>query len=154
MPPLSPSESASAPASPLLGAASPPNAAAAAHLSATAPAPAEVAVVLPASSLAAAAVLNPLPALPARPTNAMLALTRLPPVRNTILRPGRTFRSAAQSANTEAALAQAVGSIAVVQCTHCSRSSGIWVGCVVVAGFLSGSCANGHYGSEGARHYN
>lgn len=36
-------------------------------------------------------------------------------------------------------------------CRHCERGDGPWDKCVVVPGFLVGSCANFHYGSEGWR---
>lgn len=51
----------------------------------------------------------------------------------------------------EAALAQARGRVAGQPCASCVRGGGPFTECVVVAGQLSGSCANCHYGSEGAR---
>jgi hypothetical protein len=91
-----------------------------------------------------------LPALPARPTQAMAALALLPPRRRPVLRAGRTTNPARPS-NLEAELGQIVGQARNFQCAHCTRGSGVWTVCVVVPGFFHGSCANCHYGSEGAR---
>ena len=52
----------------------------------------------------------------------------------------------------EAFLAQIVGTEhAADPCTHCASGSGVFAQCVTVEGLFSGSCANCHYGSEGAR---
>ena len=92
-----------------------------------------------------------LPALPPRPTRAMLSLSLLAPRRVPVLRPGRTTNRAARPANLEAELGQFTGQVHASGCTHCAGGSGTWTVCVVVAGFFGGSCANCHYGSEGAR---
>jgi hypothetical protein len=90
------------------------------------------------------------PPLPARPTGTMVRLAALPPLRVPVLRPGRTSNPARPS-NLEAEFGQATGQVRVARCTHCAGGSGVWTECVVVAGFFGGSCANCHYGSEGAR---
>ena len=93
----------------------------------------------------------PLPALPARPTQAMDALALLPPRRRPVVRAGRTTNPTRPS-NLEAELGQIVGQARNLRpCVHCTRGQGVWMVCVVVAGFFGGSCANCHYGSEGAR---
>jgi hypothetical protein len=93
----------------------------------------------------------PLPPLPARPTQAMGALALLPPRRRPVLRAGRTTNPTRPS-NLEAELGQIVGQARNLRpCVHCIRGQGVWTVCVVVAGFFGGSCANCHYGSEGAR---
>jgi hypothetical protein len=91
-----------------------------------------------------------LPALPPHPTRAMAALSLLAPRRVPVLRPGRTTNPA-RPANLEAKLGQFTGQVHASGCTHCAGGSGVWTVCVVVAGFFGGSCANCHYGSEGAR---
>lgn len=63
----------------------------------------------------------------------------------------RTVNPASRAANVEAALSQARGVVAAQPCTSCARGGGPFTECVVLAGQLLGSCANCHYGSEGAR---
>jgi len=63
----------------------------------------------------------------------------------------RELRLASRAQNVEAALAQARGTVAAQPCASCVRGGGPFIECVVVAGQLGGSCANCHYGSEGAR---
>lgn len=63
----------------------------------------------------------------------------------------RTVNLTARAANVESALAQARGVVAAQPCTSCARGGGPFSECVVLAGQLLGSCANCHYGSEGAR---
>lgn len=53
--------------------------------------------------------------------------------------------------NLEALFGQLTGQVNAVPCQHCARGFGVWTQCVSVAGFFRGSCANCHYGSEGAR---
>jgi hypothetical protein len=91
-----------------------------------------------------------LPPLPAHPTRAMTALSLLAPRRVPVLRPGRTTNPN-RPANLEAELGHITGQVRASKCTHCAGGSGVWTECVVVAGFLTGSCTNYHYGSEGAR---
>jgi hypothetical protein len=51
----------------------------------------------------------------------------------------------------EAFLAQMVGTEHVTDpCAHCAPGSGVFAECVTVDGLFGGSCANCHYGSEGA----
>jgi hypothetical protein len=90
------------------------------------------------------------PPLPPATTRAATALLLLAPVRVPGLRAGRTVNPAARASNLEAVLVQHTGQT-VSGCTHCAGGSGPWVDCVVAPGFLSGSCANCHYGSEGGR---
>ena len=94
-------------------------------------------------------------------TATMRALRPLPRVRGVSLRwapglggaPGvyRGVRLEARAPNAEAALAQSRGTIAPQACASCVRGGGPFTECVLVAGQLRGSCANCHYGSEGAR---
>ncbi|KAG4427654.1 hypothetical protein IFR05_016863, partial [Cadophora sp. M221] len=90
------------------------------------------------------------PPLPANPTRAILRLHGRPAVRAAVLRPGRTF-AGGRSSNLEAQLAQMTGQVVTPGCEHCQNGAGPWVLCVAAAGCLGGSCANCHYGSEGAR---
>jgi hypothetical protein len=120
-----------------------PSAAAAATAAAAAATAANFAIGLPPPPPA-------LPALPARPTRTMASLALLAVRRVPVLRPGRTTNPA-RPANLEAELGQFTGQVHAAGCTHCAGGSGVWTVCVVVAGFFGGSCANCHYGSEGAR---
>jgi hypothetical protein len=56
-----------------------------------------------------------------------------------------------RSSNREAYLAQCVGAVQTAPCKPCLKGQGPWKGCVVVTGFLKGSCANCHYNGEGRR---
>jgi hypothetical protein len=56
-----------------------------------------------------------------------------------------------RSSNREAYLAQCVGAVQTAPCKSCLKGQGPWKGCVVVADFLKGSCANCHYNGEGQR---
>ncbi len=107
------------------------------------------------ATAATAAALPPppppaLPALPPHPTRAMASLSLLAARRVPVLRLGRTTNPA-RPANLEAELGQYTSQVHATGCTHYASGSGVWTVCVVVAGFFSGSCANCHYGSEGAR---
>ncbi|UPX20774.1 uncharacterized protein EKO05_0010994 [Ascochyta rabiei] len=61
------------------------------------------------------------------------------------------FNLAVWQQNLESALAQVVGRVAPTECDSCQRAAGLYTTCVVVTGQLLDSCANCHYGSEGAR---
>jgi hypothetical protein len=93
-----------------------------------------------------------MPAIPAHPTRAMLSLTSKVPLRLPVLRNGRNLNTARPS-NLEALYGQYVGQVNVPGCTHCAGGFGMWTECVSVSGHFGGSCANCHYGSEGARCY-
>jgi hypothetical protein len=117
---------------------------------ATAATAAAIAANFAAGLPAAAAAAPALPPLPANPTRAMVALSLLAARRVPVLRPGRTTNPR-RPANLEAELGQFTGQVHASGCTHCAGGAGVWTVCVVVAGFFGGSCANCHYGSEGAR---
>jgi Protein of unknown function (DUF3716) len=91
-----------------------------------------------------------LPPRPSKVTKAMEVLYNRRVVRVPTLRDGRTVVTT-RAANLEAFLGHVTGQVQVPQCHHCSTGSGVWMQCVVVPGLFSGSCANCHYGSEGAR---
>ncbi|KAE9367799.1 hypothetical protein N431DRAFT_429112 [Stipitochalara longipes BDJ] len=80
----------------------------------------------------------------------MTALSLLAPRRVPVLRAGRATNQT-RGSNLEAELGQFVGQVQTPGCTHCARGFGVWTVCVAVPGFLNGSCANCHYGSEGKR---
>ena len=81
----------------------------------------------------------------------MIRLSALPPVRVPEVREGRTITTG-RSSNIEAFLAQMVGTEYVADpCNHCASGSGVFTQCVTVNGLFAASCANCHYGSEGAR---
>jgi hypothetical protein len=81
----------------------------------------------------------------------MTRLVAQVPVRAAEVRENRTV-STGRSSNMEALLGQMVGTEHDTDpCTHCTSSSGVFTQCVTVAGLFTGSCANCHYGSEGAR---
>lgn len=84
-------------------------------------------------------------------TRNMARLVVMVPVRVPQLREGRTVNYG-RNTNVEAAMAQNAGTEHVTDaCLHCAGGSGVWTECVTVSGLLTGSCANCHYGSEGAR---
>jgi hypothetical protein len=66
----------------------------------------------------------PLPPLPARPTRAIVALSRLPPLRVPALRPGRTINRA-RPANLKAELGQIVGQVCATKCIYYTSGSGV-----------------------------
>jgi hypothetical protein len=90
-----------------------------------------------------------MPQLPPRPTRAMVALAAINPQRAPVLRPGRTVTTN-RPTNLEAYYGQYTGQVNASGCTHCAGGSGPWTLCVSVAGHFRGSCANCHYGTEGA----
>lgn len=108
-------------------------------------APLPSAAAASAAATAAAIAANYAASLPPPPH-----LWAVPPLRVPVLRPGRTSTRTRPS-NLEAEFGQATGQVRAPRCAHCARGSGCWTECVVVAGFFGGSCANCHYGSEGAR---
>jgi hypothetical protein len=92
-----------------------------------------------------------MPTLPAKTTGTMTALAAYNPVRNPQARTGHTPKPHARAANIEAYLGQIVSTINSPPCKHCKNGSGVWVLCVSVPGFFSGSCSNCHYNNEGIR---
>lgn len=91
-----------------------------------------------------------LPTYSGRPSTTITSLSSLPVARSLVSSPGRTAKLT-RASNMEAALVQSTGQVQLVPCAHCGRGYGPWSGCVAAAGFLTGSCANCHYGSEGSR---
>jgi len=91
----------------------------------------------------------PLLALLANPTRAIVALSRLPPLRVLILQTSRTI-NCARPTNLEAELSQITSQVRAIICIYCASGSGIWVLCVVVASFFSKSYFNCYYSSKGA----
>ena len=86
-----------------------------------------------------------------KPSAAFTGLARLPSARRPELRPARGVPNLTRMGNREAIVAQSVGAPAPSPCGLCAKSGGPWTSCVVVAGFLRGSCANCHYGSSGVK---
>jgi Protein of unknown function (DUF3716) len=74
-------------------------------------------------------------------------------LRGVELRPGRNKINLFQPQNCEAALAYSRGQIIhdVQACRDCKRGRGPFVKCVVLRGYLKGSCSNCHYSAEGVR---
>jgi hypothetical protein len=79
----------------------------------------------------------------------MIAFSLPPPRRMPVLRPGCTTTRSRPS-NLEVELDQVTGHGHGSECIQFVGGSGVWTACVVVASFFGGSCANCHYGSEGA----
>jgi Protein of unknown function (DUF3716) len=75
------------------------------------------------------------------------------PSRELTLRRGRKHRPLilTRSPNVEAILAQVRGTEEPEPCMSCIRRGGPFAQCVTVNGWMRGSCANCHYGSEGPR---
>jgi Protein of unknown function (DUF3716) len=92
-----------------------------------------------------------LPPVAEKPSAAFTGLARLPSARRPELRPARGVPNLTRMGNREAIVAQSVGAPAPSPCGLCAKSGGPWTSCVVVAGFLRGSCANCHYGGSGVK---
>jgi hypothetical protein len=98
-----------------------------------------------------------LPPVAKKPSAAFTSLARLLPTRRPELRrakqdevrPARGVPNLSRMSNREATVAQSVGAPAPSPCGLCAKGGGLWTSCVVVAGFLRGSCANCHYGGNG-----
>jgi hypothetical protein len=102
----------------------------------------------------ASAPYHPAQALPpaSKATRAFAGLSALPVLRSASLRASRPGAlDLLRSSNREAYLAQCVGVASATPCKSCKKGTGPWVGCVAVAGFLRGSCANCHFGGLGSR---
>jgi hypothetical protein len=69
------------------------------------------------------------------------------------LRAGRNMINLFQPQSCEAALAYSRGQIrhGVQACRDCKTGRGPFVKCVVLRGYLKGSCSNCHYSAEGVR---
>jgi hypothetical protein len=91
-----------------------------------------------------------LPATSAKPSGAITALSKMPAARRADARTTKAL-DLQRSSNREAYLAQCVGAVQTAPCKSCLKGQGPWKGCVLVSGFLVGSCANCHYGGEGGR---
>jgi hypothetical protein len=74
-------------------------------------------------------------------------------LRGVELRPGRDDINLFQPQNCEAALAYSRGQVldGAQACRDCKRGRGPFTKCIVLSGFLKGSCSNCHYNAEGAR---
>lgn len=84
-------------------------------------------------------------------TQNMARMVNMVPVRIPQVRDGRTV-NLGRNTNIEAVMAQHAGTVHPHRpCGHCASGAGVWTECVTVTGLLLGSCANCHYGSEGAR---
>jgi len=85
-----------------------------------------------------------------KPTKSIAEMELL---RGVELRLGRNKINLFQPQNCEAALAYSRGQIIhdVQACRDCKRGRGPFVKCVVLKGYLKGSCSNCHYSAEGAR---
>jgi hypothetical protein len=92
-----------------------------------------------------------LPPIPEKPFAAFTGLVRLPSARRPELRPACEVINLTRMGNREAILAQSVGAPAPSPCGLCAKSGGPWTSCVVVTGFLRGSCANCHYGGSSVK---
>src|SRR5580692_418610 len=79
------------------------------------------------------------------------AFSQRPAIRRPLLRDNKRKLLLYRQSNREAYLAQSVGRLSAAPCGHCEKEKGPWDQCVVVDGFLVGSCANCHHGGEGTR---
>jgi hypothetical protein len=94
---------------------------------------------------------NAVPGMPAPLTRTMGRLVTVAPVRAATVRDGRV-EILNRNGNIEALMAQRTGTAHPNRpCLHCAGGAGVWTECVTVNGLFGGSCANCHYGSEGAR---
>jgi hypothetical protein len=74
-------------------------------------------------------------------------------LRGVELRLGRDQINLFPPQNCEAALAYSRGQVrnGVLACLDCKRGKGPFAKCVILKGYLKGSCSNCHYSAEGAR---
>jgi hypothetical protein len=81
------------------------------------------------------------------------AIAKMELLRGVELRPGRNHINLFQPPNCEAALAYSRGQVmdGVQACRDCKRGRGPFTKCVILKGYLKGSCSNCHYSAEGAR---
>ncbi|RHZ63994.1 DUF3716 domain-containing protein [Aspergillus thermomutatus] len=89
-----------------------------------------------------------------KPSRAMEALGQKTAVREPVWRatydPEESF-NLGRFVNWEALQVQCIGAVTASPCEHCRRGYGPWAQCVMLQGYLRGSCANCHYNSDGAR---
>jgi hypothetical protein len=89
-----------------------------------------------------------------KPSNAMETLAQMTAVREPVWRdwyyPVETF-NLSRLFNWEALQVQCIGAVNAFPCEHCRRGYGPWAQCVILQGFLDGSCANCHYNCHGFR---
>jgi len=81
------------------------------------------------------------------------AIAQMEILRGVELRPSRNHINLFQSQNCEAALAYSRGQVidGVQACRDCKRGRGPFAKCVILKGYLKGSCSNCHYSATGAR---
>jgi len=92
-----------------------------------------------------------MPPLAGKPSATITALQLQSAVRRPAQRPNQGALNLSRMGNREAYLAQAVGALAAQPCVLCAKHKGLWVACVVVSGWLNGSCANCHYAAGGSK---
>jgi hypothetical protein len=90
-------------------------------------------------------------ALLANPTRAIVALSRLPPLRVPILQTSYTINYA-WPINLKAELSQITSQVYIIICTYYTSKSGIWVLYVVIASFFNRSYFNCYYSNKGTRY--
>jgi len=88
--------------------------------------------------------------VPEKLTEELVALIRMPWVREPVLNEGRQLRLD-RAVNREALLAQTRGVRLHVPCSHCKKGQGPFTVCAAVPGHLNGSCASCHYNNSGSR---
>jgi hypothetical protein len=96
---------------------------------------------------------HPAQALPPtsnKTTRAITALAQMPSARAAEQRTTKAL-DLQRNSNRESYLAQCIGAVQTAPCKSCNKGQGPWKDCVVVPGFLNGSCANCHFGGEGTR---
>jgi len=81
------------------------------------------------------------------------AMAKMKLLRGVALRPGRDSINLFAAPNCEAALAFSRGQVmeGVAACKSCKRESSPFTECIVLDGYLNGSCSTCHYNSEGTR---
>lgn len=81
------------------------------------------------------------------------AISQMESIRGVELRWSRAQINLFPSQNCEAALAYSRGQVrnGALACLDCKRGRGPFAQCVILKGYLKGSCSNCHYSAEGAR---
>jgi len=81
------------------------------------------------------------------------AIAKMKLLRGVALRPNRKSINLFTAQNCEAALAYSRGQVmdGTTACRSCKRDNGPFVECVVLEGYMNGSCSNCHYNAEGTR---
>lgn len=83
-------------------------------------------------------------------TDELVSLIKMPWTRNPVLTKGGNVNLYSQ-VNCEAYLAQGCGVPSPTPCFHCKKGGGPFSVCIVVPGYLNGSCAGCHYNGNGGR---